>query len=626
LATDLPVGSTIGGYTIESLLGRGGMSTVYLATDRKLGRKVAFKVMAEELAQNESFRTRFVREAHMAANLEHPNIVPVYDAGESDGVLFLAMRVIRGTDLRRIIDEGGGMDPRRITRLLRHVASALDTAHRAGLVHRDVKPGNILVVADGEDEHAYLADFGLTKQVLSDSGLTRTGQFMGTIDYVAPEQIRGGKVSGLTDEYSLGCVMYEGLTGEAPFHKDQDVAVMFSHLEDARPLVTAKRPDLPPAIDDVIARGMARSPEDRYSTCLAFVSEARAALKLGHADQEHDGSDHEHDAEHAKATAPENPPIPPAPSPEPHPSFPPADVPAPELQGVEAVAAVGAPSGGIPTSPTTSAPGAASGDDDRPPSATAVPTGQPVTPSPSPRELDRKAKLVHAAQLVGMALVGAAIATVIFLFTGNGNGSEGEPAAHGASDLRVSDFLLEHLPDEVRQTCTDGANPNPNAFLVTVACTGPDAIEVTYNFAHSRSEMIDHFREEQAALGIESGSGDCAFVDPGAGPWWRVGSQGHTTIDPEQGTIPEGKVFCHEDASGSSIVWVDRTLGIFASATITPEDRTTLFQWWADDAGPANPETLGHGSGTSGSHEGATGSASGMDGVGSATGPSGSTP
>src|SRR5262245_44414614 len=279
-AMTIGIGSTIGGYTLESLLGRGGMSVVYVAEEAKLGRKVALKVMSEDLSENESFRSRFIREARMAANLEHPNIVPVYDAGEADGVLFLAMRVIRGSDLRREITDGGPLEPERAVGITRQIASALDAAHVSGLVHRDVKPGNVLLSGVGDDEHAYLTDFGLTKNVASQSALTQTGTFMGTIEYVAPEQIRGVDIDGRTDLYSLGCVFYECLTGEVPFIKDRDVAVLFAHLEDDPPLVTSKRPDLPADVDDVVARAMARSKEDRFPTCAAFVLALRSALSL----------------------------------------------------------------------------------------------------------------------------------------------------------------------------------------------------------------------------------------------------------------------------------------------------------------------------------------------------------
>ncbi len=278
MKADTRIGTKIGGYAVESLLGRGGMSVVYLAVDAKLGRRVALKIMSEELAENESFRTRFVREAEMAANLEHPNIVPVYDAGDADGVLYLAMRVIRGTDLRRVITGGGPMEVERSVAILRQVGGALDAAHRAGLVHRDVKPANILLTEDGGDEHAYLSDFGLTKHASSKSGLTRTGQFMGTLDYVAPEQIRGNEVDGRTDIYSLGCVLYESLTAKVPYVKDQDVAILFAHLEDPVPLVTDVRPELPAAVDEVVARAMAKQKDDRFATCAELVVAARLAM------------------------------------------------------------------------------------------------------------------------------------------------------------------------------------------------------------------------------------------------------------------------------------------------------------------------------------------------------------
>jgi serine/threonine-protein kinase len=324
MSTDLRVGNLLGGYRLESPLGRGGMSVVYMAEDTKLGRKVALKVMAEELSENDAFRSRFIREAQMAANLEHPNIVPVYDAGEINGVLYLSMRIIRGTDLRRVITEGGPLETRRTLTILRQVASALDAAHQAGLVHRDVKPANILLAMHGGDEHAYLTDFGLTKHVSSKSGLTKTGQFMGTIDYVAPEQIRGTEVDGRTDVYSLGCVLYECLTGQLPFIKDQDVAILFAHLEDTPPRISEKRGDLSPALDDVIARAMQKEKDDRFETCMAFAEAVRHALNLTPA-----AGTPAFEGPAPTVFAP--PPSQDAPRPEqvlePHPSFPPADEP-----------------------------------------------------------------------------------------------------------------------------------------------------------------------------------------------------------------------------------------------------------------------------------------------------------
>jgi serine/threonine protein kinase len=273
-------GSTFGIYRIESQLGRGGMSFVYLAEDPRLARRVAIKVLSDELAEDESFRNRFIRESQLAAGLDHPNIVPVYEAGEIEGKLFIAMRYVRGTDLRTLITKEGSLAAERIVRLLRPIASALDAAHRAGLVHRDVKPANILLALDQEEEHPYLSDFGLTKHTSSKSGLTQTGTFMGTVDYVAPEQIQGGEVDGRTDEYSLACVLYQCLTGEVPFDKGTDVATLFGHLQDPPPRVSARRADLPVALDEVVARGMAKDQADRHPTCTAMIDASARAIDL----------------------------------------------------------------------------------------------------------------------------------------------------------------------------------------------------------------------------------------------------------------------------------------------------------------------------------------------------------
>jgi predicted Ser/Thr protein kinase len=273
-------GSSFGRYRIESELGRGGMSVVYLAEDPSLSRRVAIKVLAPELAADAAFRSRFIRESQLAAGLDHPNIVPVHEAGEVDGDLFIAMRYVRGTDLRTLIEREGALEPERVAALLHPIASALDAAHRAGLVHRDVKPANILVALDQDEEHPYLADFGLTKATTSKSGLTKTGTFMGTVDYVAPEQIQGDEVDGRTDEYSLACVMYQCLTATPPFEKGTDVATLFGHLQDPPPAVSDRRTGLPPEIDRVVARGMAKSKQDRYPRCVAMMDAFGQAIGI----------------------------------------------------------------------------------------------------------------------------------------------------------------------------------------------------------------------------------------------------------------------------------------------------------------------------------------------------------
>ena len=273
--SDQRIGTEIAGYRVLEVVGRGGMGVVYLAEQASPRRKVALKVLSSELAGDPSFRERFIRESDAAASIEHPNIVPIHQAGEQDGVLFIAMRYVEGTDLRSLLDREGRLPAERAASIVTQVAAALDAAHEAGLVHRDVKPGNVLI---GRGDHAYLTDFGLIKRSESGTALTRTGQFMGTVDYVAPEQIRGEPVDGRADVYSLGCLLYESLTGEPPFPSDLDVTGLYAHLEQPPPKVTTSRPDLPPAIDAVVAKAMAKRPGERYATAGELASAARDAL------------------------------------------------------------------------------------------------------------------------------------------------------------------------------------------------------------------------------------------------------------------------------------------------------------------------------------------------------------
>jgi serine/threonine-protein kinase len=269
------VGETFGGYKIESRLGRGGMGAVYLATHERLARKVALKVIASELALDEGFRARFLRESQLAASLDHPNVIPIYDADEVDGVLYLAMRYVEGPTLRALIAERGALSPADTRRLADQIGGALEAAHSSGLVHRDVKPGNILVAEPGP--HAYLCDFGLAKLV-SSKGATATGSFFGTVDYCAPEQIRGEPIDARADIYSLGCVLFQCLTGETPFARDTDFAVLQAHLSDPPPAPSSTRADLPASVDDVIARALAKSPEDRYATAGELAASLTHAL------------------------------------------------------------------------------------------------------------------------------------------------------------------------------------------------------------------------------------------------------------------------------------------------------------------------------------------------------------
>jgi serine/threonine protein kinase len=279
---DLPlVGEEFAGYRLTAIIGRGGMSTVFRAENPRLGNTIALKVLAPELATNDIFRTRFLEESRIAASMNHPNVIPIHDMGSSGGLLFIAMRYVTGTDMRQMLKKRGRLPPDRALLLLTQAARALDAAHRRGLVHRDVKPGNLLVERANDDtdpDHVYLADFGITKHMGGQSGLTATGQSIGTIDYVAPEQIRGISVTGLADQYSLGCVLYECLTGRVPFEKDLDAAIIWAHMEEAPTQPTMLRPELPPAVDQVFARALAKNPGERYETCREFMTAARDAL------------------------------------------------------------------------------------------------------------------------------------------------------------------------------------------------------------------------------------------------------------------------------------------------------------------------------------------------------------
>ncbi len=243
------------------------MGEVYLAEEVELGRKVALKLLARELTEDDRFRERFLRESRLAASLNHPHIVPVYRAGESDGVLFIAMHYVEGTDLGRLLrGHERGLDPGHAASIIEQLADALDAAHERGLIHRDVKPANVLIAERRRGGHCYLADFGLTRHSSSQSRLTATGDFMGTVDYAAPEQILGREqVDHRVDVYSLGCVLYECLTGTTPFRGDRDYAVMWAHVHSPVPTVTDKTAGLPAELDTVIGRALAKSPDDRYA-------------------------------------------------------------------------------------------------------------------------------------------------------------------------------------------------------------------------------------------------------------------------------------------------------------------------------------------------------------------------
>jgi serine/threonine protein kinase len=416
--TRLEPGSEFAGYRIEGMLDRGGMGVVYKAADAELDRTVALKIIAPEHTQNPDAVTRFKAEARLAASLEHPNIVPIHRGGEYHGVLYLAMRFVPGTNLRQVIDRGQlGMD--QIRRVITSVAGALDAAHDRGLVHRDVKPANILLSGEGEHEHVYLTDFGLTKRLGSAGSLTRTGAWVGTPDYVAPEQIQAGPVDGRADIYSLGCVLYEMLTGSVAFPKDNDMAKLWAHVTDPPPAPSLKRPDAQ-AFDEVVARATAKDPNERYSRASELaaavdrasgvassgplpdalqVTRAASPSEAAGAAAQHDVFIAEPVADQGAMTVPPQPQAPQTPAP-PSPQ-PPSAVPS-------------SPASGGPSAPP---PGGGGGG------GLSGPTGGP--PRPPQRQKRRWPMVAALAVLVG----GAAAAAVLV-----GGGSDDDKKAETAAD------------------------------------------------------------------------------------------------------------------------------------------------------------------------------------------------
>ena len=275
-------GSRIGKYVLEQQIGRGGMAVVFRARDDQLGRLVALKIMVPSVASDAEFRQRFVRESKTAAAVDDPHIIPLFEAGESAGVLFIAMRYVAGGDVRSLLAREGPLSVDRASAILVSVASALDAAHAAGLVHRDVKPGNMLMdVREGRPDHVYLADFGLTKATSGAITITGTGKFLGTADYAAPEQIRGRHVDGRTDQYALACAAVEMVTGQTLFPLEQVMDILTAHISDPPPPLSARRDGLPAELDAVLGRALAKSPSDRYGSCGEFSAAFQRAASVG---------------------------------------------------------------------------------------------------------------------------------------------------------------------------------------------------------------------------------------------------------------------------------------------------------------------------------------------------------
>ena len=536
MVTGFGAGSVVAGYRVESRIGAGGMAMVFRAQDVALGRTVALKVLAPALADDAAFRERFIRESRAAAVVDHPHIIPVYGAGEFEGVLYIAMRYVAGGDLRALLRREGPLPPSRAAFLLSPLASALDAGHAAGLVHRDVKPANILIdTSPGRPDHLYLSDFGLAKGNAS-TGLTGTGQFLGTLEYCAPEQIGGKPARPQTDQYALGCVAYTMLTGTVPFPRDEVTAVL-------------------------VARAMAKDPDERYPTCAEFADAVRAALGVGAYTTPSSiyttagtGLPPAGGGELAGPASAMLPgPVPPSPVSTP-PAAPQTVPPAPEAAAPGSLAAVHAAtqSGSSlgfadTTGQTIAGPGSSSG---------------PGTGPHPPFSPARRRRRLVGALVAGVVLVAAGGATAAALALSSHN-----PPAPGASNSPAP-----NASDAPQQLATltepDGATPTSLAFksdgtLVIVDTSGA----YSWDIAASRATETD-FASAQAftsptvhVAGKLAVSGDSSQLN--AVHVWNVWiNKVVATLAAPRGTIveayalsPDGTEAAVADSNGSSYVW-----------------------------------------------------------------------
>jgi serine/threonine protein kinase len=531
MAAPTRIGTEVAGFRIESVLGRGGMSVVYVAEQLRLGRKVALKVLTTELAWDEQFRERFVRESHIAAAIDHPNIIPIYDAGEADGLLYIAMRFVQGPDLKEVLKRGR-LGVGRTIFLIEQLASALDAAHAHALVHRDVKPGNILL--EESTDHAYLTDFGVAKQTTA-RGLTSTGHFLGTVEYAAPEQIEGGQVDARTDVYALGCVLYECLTGAPPFSHGTEHAVLHAHLVDPPPSVSRVRPDLPHAFDGLIATAMAKLPDERFDSCGDLANAARNAAS-------------------GKARRVEG-------------SLPPR---ADTVASADTVP---------PATPPPSDPDASF--DAAPEPEPASSAGDPEQDAPGPATRPTPMKQLLLTLLLVVVAAAASGLVVYFLVRG-----DHETAASPANQGPVVHTLATLVPAPVWENCTKTETPSAGA-VETATCRppqdastfNPDRLELS-TFA-SGAAVQRAYDAERRRRHVPRNRGRCDGLSwGGEGPWF------HSPPSPGTKPKPGGSRFCYFAGNDVVIVWTHRKFGqathtdLLGIAREAGSDHPGLYGWW----------------------------------------------
>jgi tRNA A-37 threonylcarbamoyl transferase component Bud32 len=533
------IGEEFAGYRLDALLGHGGMSIVYRAEHITLGRKVALKLLSPQLDEDDSFRERFTRESRLAASLDHPNIIPIYEAAESDGTFYIAMRYVDGSDLRAIVKQGP-IAPDRLAPIIDQTANALAAAHAHGLVHRDVKPANVLIDpgdARGEPDHVYLSDFGVAKQTAA-PGVTKTGMFVGTAEYSAPEQIEGKELDARADVYSLGCMVYECLTGAAVFaDKDTGVALMYAHLLEPPPRVSDRRPDLPPTLDDVVGKAMAKSRDDRYDGPKEFAAALRGAL----------------------ADAPAKQAAPPT-------------VAAPGLAAAAAAEEAAAPAAAAPADATPAAtPGGG-------PPPTAPPAAAPAAAAGGGSRSGRNRSVVIASA-IAVALALALAVALGFLLTGgdsnsSANGGTGTTTPTGSGG--AADTLLAVLaPTQIAHDCTTKSVPRSGA-VETNSCVPPANAptdtpnDLELDFYPSAQALEQGYKDAQAGMKPAR----CGAT-VGERVWFHpTGKRG-------------GRRVCFTDSQGRFVVvWTHEKLGSpdhvdMVGIAREPGRAPTTFQsWW----------------------------------------------
>ena len=571
---ELPlVGTDFAGYRLRAVLGRGGMSIVYQAENPRLRNVIALKVLAPELADDQVFRTRFREESQIAASLNHPHVIPIHDFGASDGLLYIAMRYVSGTDLRHLIADRGWLAPYESVHLLEQAARALDSAHRRGLVHRDVKPGNLLIAQGGDEwdpDHVYLADFGITKYMGRPSGLTVAGTVLGTGHYISPEQIQHHTVLGAADQYSLGCVLYECLTGRAPFEKGLNEAILWAHVHEFAAPPSLLRPELPPAIDEVFARVLAKEPDDRYADCREFIGAARGALETAPTHPQNRRSS-------AIGTPASGVPAIGA--------FQPAPVPAP-AGGQRGLGRGSAAGRGVTTASVLPAAPSGSG-----PSSAAGGGGRRVR-----GRMPERGTVRNMLSLLGVAVLAAGGTAAGLLVSQGGNSSIGIHQAAESSPPSALFSLLDRtqeftgrlkMPACVQNTATNVQCTYPDPAIASVTFATYPSLNVLY--AHYQ-EIVENLTHQHFTAVENTNVCDSVAPDPTGESTWNHSDQYSTKYSVAQlasGKVSTdtamGRVFCVQKPDGSAVmVWTQDSGNLLGYATGGEASHEQVWNWFYD--------------------------------------------